>query len=70
MEQAIVYYQKSIELEKKAGTRDDKGSFGLVQSYVKMGRVGEALKYHKNLYAELGGEHIQPDYILKFGIAL
>jgi len=68
IEQATLYYQKAIELAKKAG--DNEKVTGMViflsQCYVKMGRVDEAMDLHKSLREFIGKERLDPDAILVF----
>jgi len=68
IEQASLYYQKAIEMAKKAGNNDilTKGVICLSQCYVEMGRVDEAMDLHKSLCDEIGKESLNPDDILRF----
>jgi len=69
IEQAILYFNKAIELTKKAGNNDflTKGaSLGLSDCYIKMGRVDEAMDVYKSLFDEIGKESIDPVDIIHF----
>ena len=68
IEQASVYFKKSVELAKKAGDNEilTKGVLHLFECYIKMGRVGEAMDLHKSLCDEIGKESMDPSNILEF----
>ena len=68
IEQATLYYQKAIELAKKAGDNDilAKGVMCLSGFYVEVGRVEEAMDLYKSLYDKIGKERMDPKAILSF----
>jgi len=68
IEQATLYYQKAVELAKKAGDNEmlSNGGLCLAQCYVKMGRVDEAMDLHKSLCDDIGKESLDPSAILVF----
>ena len=67
IEQATLYYKKTVELAKKAGNNEilTKGVLGLSECYVKMGRVEAAMDFHKSLRDEIGKESMDPNIILQ-----
>lgn len=64
IEQAIVYFQKSIEMAKKAGNEKFQvgGSLGLAECYLKTDRTEKAMELHDSLCAKIGLDRIDRDY--------
>jgi len=68
IEEATVYFKKTIEMAKQAGNNDillSDGMLGLAQCYVKMGRAQEAMDLHKSLCDEIGKESMNPVAIVE-----
>ena len=72
IEQASLYYKKSIEMAKKAGNNENlpKCVILLSQCYAQMDRVEEAMDLYKSLCDEIGKERMDPDNILPFAQTL
>jgi len=68
VDQAIVHFQKAIEMAKKASNEDL--HYGAVHNraeyYIIRGRIQEAMDLHKSLVADIGKERLNPNYILGF----
>ena len=71
-DQAIVHFQKAIEMAKKASNEDLHllAVLNLVECYIITGRIQEAMDLHKSLVADIGKERLDSDYILGFTSAL
>ena len=69
IEKATLYYQKAIEMAKKAGDNAilTDGVLNLSECYLMTGRVDEAMDRHKSLCEEIGKESLDPIAILQFG---
>jgi len=68
IEEATLYYQKAVELAKKARNNElfTKGVISLTECYVETERIDEAMDLHKTLCDEIGKESLNPDDILLF----
>jgi len=72
IDRAIACFQKGIEIAKKASNEPLQAvtTWYLPGCYVIMGRIEEAMDVHKSLVADIGKEHLMPDYVLGFTDAL
>jgi len=68
IEEATLYYQKAVEMAKKAGNNVilSEGVLHLSQCYAEMNRVDEAMDAHKSLCDEIAKESMNPNAILSF----
>ena len=68
IEEATLYFNKAIEMAKKAGDKEilTDGVVCLAQCYLKMGRVQEAMDLYKSLCEEIGKESMDPNPIIEF----
>jgi len=66
VDQAIVHFQKAIEMAKKASNEclHHGAVRNLAECYIMMGRIQEAMDLHKSLVADIGKERLMPNYIL------
>jgi len=68
IEEATLYFKKTIEFAKKGGDNPNltKGLLSLCECYVKNGRIEEAMDLHKSRCDEIGKGRMDPDNILTF----
>ena len=68
IEEATLYYKKTVELAKKAGDNEilTDGVLNIAKCSVMMGRVDEAMDLHKSRCDEIGKESMNADIILQF----
>jgi len=72
VDQAIVHFQKAIEMAKKASNEllHLLAVLNLAECYIITGSIQEATDLHKSLVADIGKERLDSNYILSFTSAL
>ena len=72
VEQAIVCFQKALEIAKKASGKrlQAVATWDLTDCFIETGRIEEVMNLHKSLVADIGKERLDPDCILGFADAL
>jgi len=72
IDQAIVRFQKGIEMAKKTSNDPLQAvtTWHLADCFIETGRIQEAMDLHKSLIADIGKERLDPDCILEFAYNL